>query len=275
MNTSNIISENRVAVITGGADGIGLAAAHRFAEVGMTVCLADINEEKLREAAENLPGDNLFLTTDVDDFNAVESLKNKVLDAFGRIDFLFINAGQGIKTGSWQNLSAWQQTIQTNLWGVINCIHAFMPHMIQQSHPSLVVTTGSKQGITTPPGNPAYNVSKAAVKTTAEALEHAIRNEPNYRVKSHFLIPGFTFTGMVNSASKPASAWTPDQVIDFMLESIERDDFYIFCPDNDVDRSKDNKRIQWALGDMIHNRPPLSRWHADYQDAFAAEMKES
>jgi hypothetical protein len=61
-------------------------------------------------------------------------------------------------------------------------------------------------------------------------------------------------------------AWTPDQTVDFMLTSLEAGDFYILCPDNDVDRETDEQRILWAAGDIVENRPPLSRWHPDYAD---------
>ncbi|WP_444886613.1 SDR family NAD(P)-dependent oxidoreductase [Microbulbifer sp. JMSA008] len=272
MSTSTIFQSNNVAVITGGASGIGFAAAKALSKRGMKICLADVNKEKLEEAKRALPNDTLIVETDVSDFSSVLALKDQVKQEFGRIDFLFNNAGTAVKNGSWENLDGWNKIINTNLWGVIHCIHAFAPEMISQNSPSVIVTTGSKQGITTPPGNPAYNVSKAAVKATAEALQHSIRNTPESQVSSHLLIPGFTYTGMIGSPSKPDGAWTADQVVDFMLESVERGDFYILCPDNDVDRETDVKRMSWAIGDIINNRPPLSRWHPDYREAFEAEM---
>ncbi|AWF81962.1 short-chain dehydrogenase [Microbulbifer sp. A4B17] len=272
MNTSTVFRKNNVAVITGGADGIGLAAAKALSKLGMKVCLADLNRKKLSEAGSSLKNNALIVETDVGNFNAVLALKEQVMERFGRIDFLFINAGTAAKSGSWEKLENWKKILNTNLWGVINCIHAFAPEMLNQSDPSIIVTTGSKQGITTPPGNPAYNVSKAAVKATAEALQHSLRNYPGSQVVSHLLVPGFTYTGMIDSPAKPDSAWTADQVVDFMFRSIERGDFYILCPDNDVDRTIDNKRISWASGDIIHNRPPLSRWHPDYREAFDLEM---
>ncbi|TIN85881.1 MAG: SDR family NAD(P)-dependent oxidoreductase, partial [Mesorhizobium sp.] len=140
--------------------------------------------------------------------------------------------------------------------------------------PGLIVNTGSKQGITTPPGNLAYNVSKAGVKTFTEGLSHALRNEPGAHVAAHLLIPGFTFTGLTEGATeKPAAAWTGEQVVDFMLESLTRGDFYILCPDNEAARPLDEKRMAWAIGDIIENRPALSRWHPDHKDSFAAFMK--
>ena len=74
---------------------------------------------------------------------------------------------------------------------------------------------------------------------------------------------------------KPDAAWTPEQVVHFMLARIEAGDFYILCPDNDVTRAVDEKRMAWAMGDIIDNRPALSRWHPDWKDAFAAFMDKS
>ena len=66
--------------------------------------------------------------------------------------------------------------------------------------------------------------------------------------------------------------WTPDQVVDFMLDGMAAGDFYILCPDGEVTREIDNKRIQWAADDLIQNRPPLSRWHPDHAEAFKAYL---
>ena len=166
-----------------------------------------------------------------------------------------------------------------NLWGVVNGTQAFVPGMIARSRetgrPGLVVNTGSKQGITTPPGNPAYNVSKAGVKVFTEALAHELRQAEGARITAHLLVPGFVFTGLTRGerTAKPPAAWTPEETVAFMLDRLEAGDFYILCPDNDVSRSLDEKRIAWAAGDLIENRPALSRWHPDYAEKFAAFMK--
>jgi NAD(P)-dependent dehydrogenase (short-subunit alcohol dehydrogenase family) len=144
--------------------------------------------------------------------------------------------------------------------------------MIERGRPGLVINTGSKQGITTPPGDPAYNVAKAGVKVMTEALEHELRNTPDCRLSAHLLIPGFVFTPLTayGRSEKPDAAWTPEQTVAFMTERLEAGDFYILCPDNDVPRALDERRILWAAGDIVENRPPLSRWHDDYAAAFAA-----
>jgi NAD(P)-dependent dehydrogenase (short-subunit alcohol dehydrogenase family) len=170
----------------------------------------------------------------------------------------------------------WQRILGVNLWGVINGSQVFAPGMIARGRPGLIINTGSKQGITTPPGDPAYNVSKAGVKAFTEALQHELRNAAGAHLSAHLLIPGFVFTGLTakGRSEKPAAAWTPEQTIDFMIERLEAGDFYILCPDNDVPRSLDEKRILWAAGDIVENRPALSRWHPDFAEAFAAFVED-
>jgi len=181
------------------------------------------------------------------------------------------NAGVGPDSSIFSAEADWNQLLGVNLFGVINGTRVFGPNMIAHGEPAMIINTGSKQGITTPPGNPAYNVSKAGVKVFTEALEHELRNTEGCKVSAHLLIPGFVFTGLTRGhTEKPAGAWTPEQTVAFMIESLERGDFYILCPDNDVARPLDERRMAWAMGDIIENRPPLSRWHKDYADKFKA-----
>ena len=86
--------------------------------------------------------------------------------------------------------------LEVNLWGVINGVQTFTPRMLEQETPCAIVNTGSKQGITCPPGDTAYNVSKAGVKVLTEALAHSLRNTEGAQITAHLLVPGSTFTGM-------------------------------------------------------------------------------
>ena len=269
------IAKDNVAVVTGGASGIGFAAALAFARAEMKVCIADVDETGLAEAAAKLSSvtsaENVMSSTvDVSKVESVTELERAVRERFGGTDILMNNAG--IQPGStlFGEPDHWHRIIAVNMWGIINGSRIFAPNMIARGRSGLIINTGSKQGITTPPGDPAYNVSKAGVKAFTEALQHELRNTKDCRVTAHLLIPGFVFTGLTakGRTEKPAGAWTPDQTVDFMLTRLEAGDFYILCPDNDVPRALDEKRMLWAAGDIVENRPPLSRWHPDYADAF-------
>ncbi|WP_213740661.1 SDR family NAD(P)-dependent oxidoreductase [Bradyrhizobium sp. dw_411] len=278
------MSASNVAVVTGGASGLGLAAAMRFARLGMKVCIADLGADRIADAAAKLsaaaPGgsaDIMATSVDVSQADAVSKFEIAVHERFGGTDLLMNNAG--IQPGStmFGPGDNWQRILGVNLWGVIHGSQIFAPRMIERARPGLIINTGSKQGITTPPGDPAYNVSKAGVKAFTEALQHELRNTAGGHISAHLLIPGFVFTGLTakGRTEKPAAAWTPEQTIDFMIERLDAGDFYILCPDNDVPRRLDERRILWAAGDIVENRAPLSRWHPDYAEAFAAFVKKS
>src|SRR5207253_2835966 len=278
------MSPNNVAVITGGASGIGLAAATRFAAIGIKVCIADIGTERLAEAAAKLASvarggaaDIMTASVDVSRFDDLAGLETAVQKRFGGTDILMNNAGIGPDSTSLVPLENWQRILAVNLWGVIHGTQIFAPHMIERGRPGLIINTGSKQGITTPPGEPAYNVTKAGVKAFTEALQHELRNTQGCRISAHLLIPGHVFTGLTarGRTEKPPGAWTGEQTVDFMIKSLEAGDFYILCPDNDVPRSLDERRMLWAIGDIVENRPALSRWHPDYAEAFAAFARKS
>jgi NAD(P)-dependent dehydrogenase (short-subunit alcohol dehydrogenase family) len=245
--------------------------------------MADVTQPALDDAVARVAGRSarkdaiIGVPTDVSKREEVERLKARAYDAFGAVHVLMNNAGRG---GAGATLfgdpARWGQILDTNLWGVIHGVQVFGPAMIAQKTPGAIVNTGSKQGITTPPGETAYNVSKAGVKVVTEALAHELRNIEGCEITAHLLVPGFTFTTLTKGdrTEKPAAAWTPEQVVDFLLASIEKGDFYILCPDNDVTRAIDEKRMRWAMDDVIKNRPALSRWHADWKDAFAKYMAE-
>jgi NAD(P)-dependent dehydrogenase (short-subunit alcohol dehydrogenase family) len=268
-----------VAVVTGGALGIGLAAALRFATMGLKVCVADLGAEKLAAAADALaaapPGggeDVLAAEASVARPEDMNRLAENIAAAWGGADVLMLNAGVQPGSALFGPIENWQRVLEVNLWGPIHGARAFAPGMVERGRPGAIIVTGSKQGITTPPGDPAYNISKAGVKAFAEALAHELRSTPGCAVTAHLLIPGFVYTGLTRGgrAEKPAAAWTPEQTADFMLERLAAGDFYILCPDNDVDRALDERRILWAAGDIVENRPPLSRWHPDFAVAFKA-----
>ncbi len=277
-NPHPAIAPSNVAVITGAASGIGLAASLRFVRAGMRVVLADLGGAGLDAAlaaVRDAGVETIAVPVDVAKAGDLERLQQQTYANFGAAHVLMNNAGMMANPGGAAgDLDGWRRLLDVNLFGVIHGVHAFLPAMLAQNTPGLIINTGSKQGITTPPGNLAYNVSKAGVKVFTEGLAHELRTTPNCQVSAHLLIPGFTHTGMTaRTPEKPSGAWSADQVVDFMLERVARGDFYILCPDNEVTRDIDEKRIYWAAHDVIENRPALSRWHPDFAEAFARYMQ--
>jgi len=270
--TSAVFEKGRVAVITGAAMGIGLAAAKRFASAGMRVCMADIDGEELETASAEVAGlapdgDDAVMAVEINvaRFEELQLLSNAAFERFDEVGLLMNNAAARVAGGTSEELEDWHRTMDVNFWGVVHGVRAFVPRMIEQGTPSAIVNTGSKQGITNPPGNVIYNVTKSAVKTYTEQLQHQLRNTEGCQVTAHLLVPGWTTTG--KREHKPG-AWLPDQVIERMQAAMGNGDFYIICPDNEVTEEMDRKRILWGAGDITENRPPLSRWHPDFGEAF-------
>ena len=281
-STHPVFKSGNTAVITGGASGIGLAAAKAFAALDLNVVLADLGGDKLLAAEKVVAALSprgaeavAAIPTDVSKLSDLEILADDVAARFGNIHVVMNNAGVQGGSALFGPLENWEKVFSVNLWGVIHGSRVFGPRLLAHGEPAVIINTGSKQGITTPPGDPAYNTTKAGVKVFTEALEHELRNAEGSKVSAHLLIPGFVFTPLAagGRTEKPAGAWTAKQTVEFMMTSLAKGDFYILCPDNDVPRSLDEKRIFWAAHDIIENRPPLSRWHKDYGEAFKAFLE--
>ena len=194
---------DRVAVITGGASGIGFATAERLAAEGMKIVLADIEPGALDAAAKKIEKTGaqvLAVRTDVSQAAEVERLAQKALERFGGVHVVFNNAGVAVTGEAWENsLADWQWVLGVNLWGVIHGIHTFLPILLRQNEPGHVVNTASMAGLTSNPGLAVYNVTKHAVVTLTETLhgDLALRGSP---VKASVLCPGFISTRIMDSA---------------------------------------------------------------------------
>jgi len=272
--THPAITPGRTAVITGAASGIGFAAARALADQGMIIAMLDLPGPQLDAAVAAVQGQ--AFAVDVTERGAVAAVVAAVSRDMPPVTVLFNNAGIGMPSSALADPAKWDRILGVNFGGILNVAQAFVPGMLAHGEVGMVINTGSKQGITLPPGNPAYNVSKAAVKAYTESLAHEVRNLPGAKVSVHLMIPGWVHTGMTAAAGapKPAGAWTPEQAVAFMQDRVAAGDFYILCPDNDVSRALDERRIAWAAGDLTENRPPLSRWHPDWADAFKSSLSD-
>ncbi|KAJ3102778.1 hypothetical protein HK100_004315 [Physocladia obscura] len=268
-----------VALITGGGSGIGLALAKRCYSVGMKVLIVDIDAQKLEAARESIGVNRTTVfAMDVGQKGDWIRLRKLVEKDYGRLDFLALNAGIS-PSGTFNDVEYFHAMFAVNFYGVVNGVAAFLS-LVKASaskKTTRIVITGSKQGITNPPGNPAYNASKAAIRSYAEGLSFELRNTP---VSVTLLVPGWTYTGLSPGSSegkpKPDGAWTADQVAGFLDSALEQDArrFYVVCPDNEVDELLDKKRMLWNIGDIVHNRQPLNRWREDSKDAAAKGVNE-
>ena len=271
------IASDRVAFITGGASGIGLAVAARLLDHGMRVALIDRHDDGAVPPGLTPHQDRvLAIQADVADRGQLERAAERVEREFGEVAVVMNNAAIGGGDDVFGDPSAWERLLAVNLHGVVHGCSIFAGRMAERSSPGLIINTGSKQGITQPPGNTAYNVAKAGVKALTEGLAHSLRETTGGRVTAHLLVPGYTYTGLTarHVSEKPSAAWTADQVADFLLEGLARRDFYIICPDNETTPEMDRKRMAWATGDLLEGRPALSRWHPDFKDAFDTYMKD-
>ncbi|KID90453.1 short chain dehydrogenase/reductase [Metarhizium guizhouense ARSEF 977] len=271
MPAAAVFASGSSALITGGASGVGLAIAKLCRSKGMKILLVDVNADALQTAKKQLVGENdtgsdvVTAAADVSNAHAWTELSKTAASTFHTIELLVLNAGVGVR-GTWGDDEYFNKIFQTNPFGVVYGINAFLPvvQKASETRATAIVITGSKQGITNPPGNPAYNASKSAVKTLAEHLSWDLKGT---NTSVHLLVPGWTFTGMTRGGNteKPAGAWAPQQVAEYLYRKMQDDKFYVMCPDNDVSEETDKKRMLWSVGDIVNERPPLTRWRDEWK----------
>ena len=191
--------QDRVAVVTGAASGIGRALAEHCCAEGMRVVLADSDASALQRAERELTEQGaavLSVQTDVSQLREVEALARASLGAFGAVHLLFNNAGVNASGTTWESSHAdWEWVLGVNLWGVIHGICAFLPILLEQQTPAHIVNTASLMGLLTGPYGAAYKATKHAVVALSEVL-HADLAERGAQVKVTVLCPAFVNTGI-------------------------------------------------------------------------------
>ncbi|MCC5953265.1 MAG: SDR family NAD(P)-dependent oxidoreductase [Acidimicrobiia bacterium] len=201
--------DERVAVVTGAASGIGRAMALRFGAAGMHVMLADIEPEPLEEAAAEVRRhgrDVSSMVCDVSDLSSVESLRAATLDAFGGVHVICNNAGVGAGGAMGEMpIADWEWVLGVNLWGVIHGIKVFLPDLVAQGE-GHVVNTASVAGLFSAPFMGPYNASKFAVVSISETLHHELAFM-NSEVGVSVLCPAWVRTRIHESSrNRPAVA---------------------------------------------------------------------
>jgi NAD(P)-dependent dehydrogenase (short-subunit alcohol dehydrogenase family) len=269
----------RVAVITGGASGLGRAMAFRFAREGMKVVIADMDEKAMAQTEAELREGGaraVSVKTDVSKAAQVEALAEKALAAFGAIHIVANNAGVAEGGAVWENtIDDWEWVLGVNVWGVIHGLRVFTPIMLTQDTEGHIVNTASVAGLLSPPGMGIYCVSKHSVVTLTECL-HQDLAERNAKIKCSVLCPAYVPTGISESGrNRPAELKeqrkksardlaleeslrhavahgkvSPEQVADAVFEAVRDEKFYILTHK----RIKDSVRMR--LEDIIEERNP-------------------
>jgi NAD(P)-dependent dehydrogenase (short-subunit alcohol dehydrogenase family) len=233
---------NKVAVITGAASGLGLALAQQAAQRSYAVAVVDVQQEAGQAAAATISKQGVearYFNCDVSQPDALMNLKNQVISHFGRIDLLVNNAGVGsqgmlIDTTEEQ----WQRQLQINVMGVVRGCQAFIPQLKKQPG-SAIVNVASFAALALAPGMSSYNVAKAGVLALSETLRGELAADG---VHVSVACPAFFKTNLVDSMEDSdeqvkqqinrwmeRSSYTADDVANMILDAVEKQQFMVLC----------------------------------------------
>lgn len=243
--------KDRVAVITGGASGIGRAMADRFALEGMKIVLADVEEAALDTARKELVdagADTVTVVADVSKADEVKALAEKTLGKFGGVHIVCNNAGVAAGGVTWnQPLEDWEWVIGVNLWGVIHGVRTFVPILLEQNVDCHIVNTASMAGLVSGPFATIYNVTKHAVVTLSESLHQELQLQTP-RVKVSVLCPGFVKTRILDSdRNRPVSLQATETPGEEALQAM-REAFRVF-----IDQGMPPSEVAAKVHDAILN----------------------
>ena len=271
--------KGRVAVITGGASGLGYAIAQRAAREGMKIVLADVEQAALTKAEAELKASGaevIGVKTDVSVAADVHALANETINAFGKVHLVCNNAGVGgMRRKAWEaTVEDWQWVLGVNVWGVIHGMRTFTPIMLAQDEPCHMVNTASVAGLLSPSGMSVYNVSKHAVVALSETMFQDLALA-KAKLNISVLCPAFVPTGIWNSGrNRPAELAAgidredekrraeevkavldkgkllPKDIADQVFAAIEAEKFYILT------HQKIKGPIEVRMQDILQERNP-------------------
>ncbi len=273
--------QGKVAVITGGASGLGRAMAERFARAGMSIVLADVEPNALAKAEAEMKAAGakvIGVRTDVSEAAEVEALAQQTLAAFGGVHLVANNAGVAEGGNVWDNTVAdWEWVLGVNLWGVIHGVRVFTPIMLAQGSEGHIVNTASVAGLLSPPGMGIYSVSKHAVVALSECLHQDLAQKTD-KVKCSVLCPAYVPTGIADSGRNRPAALSETRhksaadlaldanlkkavqsgklsaadVAEKVYEAVRDERFYILT------HPKIKPSIRWRMEDILQERNPTN-----------------
>ena len=270
--------QGKVAVVTGGASGIGRAMAERFAEEGMRIVIADIEQSALEDAEAEMIADGaevIAIRCDVSKAHDVKVLAEETIKAFDSVHILCNNAGVAVSGTSWTiPLEDWEWVLGVNLWGVIHGLHYFVPLMLEHGQPSHIVNTASMAGLTSGRNMAPYHVSKHGVVTLSEGLHHEFA-QTGAKIRVSLLCPGWVDTRIDDSnRNRPAGristedlepsakifrdmfsrsvrdGLAPKEVAEMVLKAIVDETFYV------LPHAHWKNMIQSRMENIIEQRDP-------------------
>jgi NAD(P)-dependent dehydrogenase (short-subunit alcohol dehydrogenase family) len=281
--------KGRVAVVTGGASGVGRAIGARLVAEGAKVVLADINQERLDEAAADLGGGTVGLKVDVTKEESVQALADQVFERHGAVHLLFNNAGVGLGEAQrkiWTlPLNDWRWGIDVNVLGVVHGIKAFVPRMLESGEEGVVINTSSTNGgLRSLPNTPIYAATKAAVTSISEVLYQQLLREGG-KVRAAVLFPGphtvntsimasrrvrpteyagdtpeppvayETMQDLVRTTGLKLQLTEPEEVADFAVDGVRAGRFWLLPESEEGD-----KMIRVRTDGLLARADPPSAW---------------
>jgi NADP-dependent 3-hydroxy acid dehydrogenase YdfG len=219
--------KNKVAVITGAANGFGVEFAKECAKREMKIVLADIDSENLKKVDEIIKAmgaETLAVTLDVTVYEQVQALADKTIEKFGQVDLLFNNAGVVVGGAAWDvPVRDWDWIIGTNVNGLVYGAKAFIPTMLKQDREAYIVNTASVAGLLTSPGLTIYHTTKHAAVALTESMYYDLQ-AMNSKIKMSVFCPGFVQTDLHNSYRHRPERFAADPQVDpyYATESYKR-----------------------------------------------------